>query len=99
MRKILSLLFMLFIIAGCTTTQKGAGIGTIIGAGAGAIIGNQSGNRDKGAAIGAILGGASGAAVGNKMERKKFNPRTGKIFPGHMNFDPDTGEELKWVQE
>lgn len=52
--------FALF-TSGCTTTQKRAGTGAAVGAGAGALIGSESGNAGKGAIIGAAAGGVAGA--------------------------------------
>lgn len=54
--------------AGCTTTQRSAGTGALIGAGTGAVIGGiASGGTGAawGAGIGAVAGGAIGAAVAN----------------------------------
>lgn len=64
---ILSML-LLFTIAGCTSTQKGAVIGGLGGAGVGAIIGNQSGQIAGGAAIGGVAGALGGALIGSQME-------------------------------
>ncbi|MBM3253313.1 MAG: hypothetical protein FJZ16_03555 [Candidatus Omnitrophica bacterium] len=64
---ILSLLFS----AGCTTTQKAASIGTLIGAGAGAIIGYQSGEAEAGALVGGTVGAATGAAIGHFILEKE----------------------------
>lgn len=49
--------------AGCTTTEKRATGGAVVGAGAGAVIGGIAGGG-KGAAIGAAVGAATGAVVG-----------------------------------
>lgn len=62
----------LFTVTGCTTTQKGATIGAIGGAGAGAAIGywgyNERGqDAAVGAAIGAVTGAATGAIIGYFM--------------------------------
>ena len=50
-------------VAGCTTTEKRAGTGALIGGGAGAIIGGIA-SGGTGAAIGAGVGAATGAVVG-----------------------------------
>ena len=60
MRYLVILLCLMLVLTGCTTTQKAASIGTLVGAGAGAIIGHQSGHGAEGAAIGAAAGAASG---------------------------------------
>lgn len=65
---IIVLLSLLVLITGCTTTQKGAVIGGLGGAGLGAIVGNQSGHAAGGAAIGGVAGAVVGALIGHEME-------------------------------
>lgn len=48
-------------------TQRGAITGGVLGAGAGAIIGHQSGNTG----AGALIGGASGALIGGAVGKNK----------------------------
>jgi hypothetical protein len=61
-------MFLIF-IAGCTTTQQGASIGGLGGAGLGAIIGNQIAHQSwAGAAIGGVGGALAGALIGSQME-------------------------------
>ena len=58
-------------LAGCRNlnqTENGALLGSALGAGAGAIIGHQSGNRDKGALIGGLTGAAAGGLIGNARQ-------------------------------
>ncbi|MDR6951817.1 uncharacterized protein YcfJ [Ancylobacter sp. 3268] len=50
-------------LAACTTTEKRAGTGALIGGGAGAIIGGIAGGGT-GAAVGAAVGAGTGAVVG-----------------------------------
>ena len=52
--------------AGNQTTGQRAASGALLGAGAGAIIGNQSGEAGKGAAIGAAAGALGGYATSNR---------------------------------
>lgn len=59
------------VIAGCTTQQKGAGIGAGAGAVIGGVIGHQSGNTAAGVAIGAAIGGLGGYVVGDVIEERK----------------------------
>ena len=61
------------IAAGCNTTptQEGAIAGGAVGAGAGAIIGNQSGKAGEGALIGAGVGALGGALIGDQVDEKK----------------------------
>lgn len=97
MKKILLLVLLVSILGlyGCTTTQKGAGVGAAGGAGLGAIIGHQSGHTAEGAAIGAVAGGLTGALVGEQMDRK-FCPTCGRTFPSDVEFCPYDGTELQW---
>ena len=55
----------------CTGTQKGATVGSVLGAGAGAIIGHQKGKAGEGAAIGAVGGGLLGALAGDHIDNQK----------------------------
>ena len=57
-------------LSGCAemdTRQRSTATGAVVGAGAGAIIGNQSGNP----VTGAVIGGAAGALVGNQVGRNR----------------------------
>lgn len=59
---------------GCNTTptQDGAVAGGLIGAGAGAIIGNQShGRSGEGALIGAGVGALTGALIGDQVDERR----------------------------
>ncbi len=95
---VVALLLVLVMAVGCTSTQKGAGIGTLIGAGAGAIIGHQSGHAAEGALIGGAAGAAGGALTGNAMD-SKFCPVCGKQFGSDMQYCPADGTELKVIQK
>ena len=53
-------------------TQKGAVAGGLLGAGAGAIIGHQSGHTAEGALIGAAAGGTAGAVYGNARDQEQY---------------------------
>ena len=53
-------------------TQKGAVAGGLLGAGAGAIIGHQSGHAGEGALIGAAAGGTAGAVYGNSRDQQQY---------------------------
>lgn len=67
---VLSLIAGVALTAGCTETQKGAGVGAGVGAGIGAIVGHQSHDTGEGAAIGAAVGGITGAVVGNERQKR-----------------------------
>lgn len=77
MRAVAGCVVLALLLAGCTTTQKGAGIGAATGAALGAIIGHQSGETGEGAVIGAAAGAAVGAAVGDQMERRRGSGLSG----------------------
>lgn len=94
----LLILLGIFVISGCTTTQKGAGIGAATGAGVGAIIGHQKGKTAEGAAIGAAVGGLGGALVGEQMDTK-FCPECGATYPADVKYCPKCGVELKYRQK
>lgn len=62
------MLVLMFFVNGCTTTQKGAVIGSAVGAGSGAIIGHQAGSSGRGALIGAGVGALTGALLGDFID-------------------------------
>lgn len=51
-----------------TPTERGMGVGGLLGAGTGALVGNAVGNTGAGALIGAGVGALSGGLVGNAVE-------------------------------
>lgn len=61
------------IALGCETMGQSAGLGGLLGAGAGAIIGNQSGHALEGALIGGALGALAGAVVHDVKTRQVKN--------------------------
>jgi len=54
-----------------SSASRDATTGSLIGAGAGAILGKQSDNTLEGALIGAAVGGAGGYLVGDQKDRKQ----------------------------
>ncbi len=75
LKKILGVILviaMLFLMIGCSASNKtkGAIIGAGAGAGAGALIGKAAGNTLIGAIVGAAVGGAAGAYIGNYMDKQ-----------------------------
>jgi len=99
MKRLTCLIFILMIMAaGCTATQKGAGVGSLIGAGAGAIIGHQSGHTAEGALIGGAAGAAGGALVGDS-QATKFCPVCGESYPANVQYCPKCGEKLEFKQK
>ena len=93
-RSIVFLVMALVVFSGCTGTQKGAGLGGLIGAGTGAVIGHQSGHTKEGALIGAVAGAAGGALIGNQMETK-FCPVCGANYASGIQYCQKDGTELK----
>lgn len=87
----------LLVVSGCTSTQKGAGLGGLIGAGTGAIIGHQSGHTKEGALIGAAAGAAGGALIGDQMATK-FCPMCGADYTAGVQYCPKDGTELRFKQ-
>jgi len=57
-----------------TTREKGAGIGTLTGAGLGAIIGSATGNAGAGAGIGAVIIDAAVGLDRRANERGRTRP-------------------------
>jgi hypothetical protein len=59
---------------GCSTlsnTEKGVGLGGLIGAGAGTALGAATGNPKTGAVVGGLLGAGVGGAVGADADREE----------------------------
>lgn len=91
-------LSIIFLWGGCTSVQKGTGIGAVTGGVLGGVIGHQSGHGAEGAAIGAGVGAVTGAIVGEQME-KKFCPVCGRRFPASVQYCPYDGTELKPIDK
>ena len=99
MRNVVVVLILgIVFISGCTATQKGAGIGALLGGGAGYAIGKQSGHGAEGAAIGAGVGAITGGLIGHGMEEKKFCPTCGREFKASQEYCPYDGTLLKPVE-
>ncbi len=70
------MVFALVVVCGAGCSQplskreKGALGGSVLGAGAGAIIGSQKGHAGEGALIGGALGALGGAVVGDQFEKQ-----------------------------
>jgi len=92
------LLLTAFILTGCTTTQKGAATGAVVGGGLGAIIGHQSGETGEGAAIGAAAGAIGGAIIGEQMDNR-FCPVCGRRFTGSKEYCPYDGAVLRTIDK
>ncbi len=79
MKSLLALLVVVFAIAGCTPTEKGAAIG----AGTGAAVGAIATGPATGAAVGAAIGGVAGAVIGRVAEgsnRCYYRDRNGRRY-------------------
>jgi outer membrane protein OmpA-like peptidoglycan-associated protein len=114
MKKIVSVLAITTLVAGCTTVNPYTGQtqtsktawGSLIGAGAGALIGSTQ--SSEGALIGALAGGAAGAGVGYYLDAQAAELRaelvsTGVqvveeqdsirlIMPGNITFKTDSAD-------
>ncbi len=114
MKKIVSVLAITTLVAGCTTVNPYTGQtqtsktawGSLIGAGAGALIGSTQ--SSEGALIGALAGGAAGAGVGYYLDVQAAELRaelvsTGVqvveeqdsirlIMPGNITFKTDSAD-------
>lgn len=74
-------------------SQEAAVVGGLLGAGAGAIIGHQSGRGLEGAAIGGALGAGAGALIGDAQDQRHYGSsyhRGGSYrrdyYPGHGHY-------------
>lgn len=92
------LLLVVFVLAGCTTTQKGAATGAVIGGGLGAIIGHQSGETAAGAGIGAAAGAIGGVIIGEQLDTK-FCPSCGRRFTSSVEYCPYDGATLETIEK
>jgi len=73
MRKVIAAASVLLLVLGSAcasvdTTEEGAATGGLVGAGAGAVIGHQSGHTLEGGLIGAGVGAVTGAVVGHERQ-------------------------------
>lgn len=60
-------------LGGCNNAGEGAISGTLLGAGAGAIIGSLTGSAGRGAIIGAAAGAIGGGVLGDQNARSARN--------------------------
>lgn len=88
-------------------TVQGAAVGSALGAGSGAIIGNQTGHAGAGTAVGAGLGAVAGGMVGHGMEEQplpsaarkiKFCPVGGEFYDETVSYCPIHGAQLKYKE-
>ena len=78
-RMALVLFISITLVSGCEETKsaagsktgKGALLGGLIGAGAGAAIGHQTGDTGKGALIGGLAGAAAGGLIGYALQKQE----------------------------
>jgi uncharacterized protein YcfJ len=69
LRKLFTMAFIALCLTSCGPSGKrGAAIGGLLGAGAGAIIGHQSGRGLEGAAIGGAVGAGTGGLLGGARD-------------------------------
>lgn len=81
MKIMVASILIILAVAGCTTTQKRATGGALIGAGAGAVIGGVAAGG-RGAAIGAAAGAAAGGLIGAATSPGdcRYRNRDGSIY-------------------
>lgn len=60
----------IILVAGCTSTHKGAAIGGATGGVVGGVIGHQTGHTTGGAVIGAGVGAVTGGVIGHQMDKR-----------------------------
>lgn len=65
-----AVLVVVLVLAGCTSTQRAAGVGAI----AGGIIGGTTSGTLQGAAVGAAVGTVAGAVAGTLLGRWEDDP-------------------------
>lgn len=63
---------------GCSTmsnTEKGVGLGGLVGAGLGTAVGAATGNPKTGAVVGGLVGAGTGGLIGNSVDREDQHKR------------------------
>ncbi|MDO9418041.1 glycine zipper domain-containing protein [Pararhizobium sp.] len=65
MKKAIALVLVALAIAGCTNTERGAGIGAV----GGGLVGLAVTGDARGAAVGALAGGLGGALIGSVQDQ------------------------------
>jgi hypothetical protein len=63
---------------GCSTmnnTEKGVGLGGLVGAGLGTAVGAATGNPKTGAVVGGLVGAGTGGVIGNSIDREDQQKR------------------------
>src|SRR5438067_9082854 len=73
-RPIPGVLLTALLACGCSSmsnTEKGVGVGGLLGAGTGALIGHATGHTGAGALIGAGVGAVSGGLIGNAVDESE----------------------------
>jgi gas vesicle protein len=88
---IVTLVSVALVALGCQTMGESAALGGALGAGAGAIIGNQSGNPITGALIGGAVGALAGLII---HDIKVHQTRTAQQTAAQYNYSPDQGVKI-----
>ena len=78
MKMIIAVLSLVFAVAACTPTEKGAAIG----GGTGALIGGLATDSVGGAVIGGAAGAVAGALIGRASEQGqcRYRDRDGRVY-------------------
>lgn len=102
MRRVTALAFAISVFgqAGCSTlnnTEKGVGLGALIGTGVGTALGAATGNPKTGAVVGGLTGAGIGGLIGNDVDRteKKQKDRQDVIAAqAYADAQPGRMEEI-----
>jgi hypothetical protein len=81
-RHVGAVLLPALLVCGCESlnnTEKGAGIGGLIGAGTGALIGKATGHTGAGALIGAGTGALAGGLIGNAEDKSEKKAEAAQV--------------------
>ncbi len=82
-----------------TKTQKGTGVGALVGAGTGAIVGAAVDHPIVGALIGAGVGGVGGYAVGNALQdQQSANYETERAIVAQQRRIDQQRREIRQLQ-
>ena len=77
---VLSVVFAVLLLAGCTMSEQGTATGAVLGGATGAVIGNQTGHKAEGALIGGVVGAIAGHAIGKANEKASATTTTPQVI-------------------
>jgi hypothetical protein len=83
-----------------TDTEKGTGVGVLVGGGTGAIVGSAVHHPVAGTLIGAGIGGVGGYAVGHHMQQEKdYNEQTQRELASQHQQIEQQRQEIQQLQQ